>query len=70
MDVLQQAGKTIRQGHAQRCQQVVPVWLHVLTGPALGIALAACVLVVRGYDVGDEVVVTAGGLPGGKRENT
>lgn len=62
MDVLQQAGKTICQGHAQRCQQVVPVWLHVLTGPALGIALAACVLVVRGYDVGDEVVVTAGGL--------
>lgn len=65
MDVLQQAGKTICQGHAQRCQQVVPVRLHVLTGPALGIALAACVLVVRGYDVGDEVVVTAGGLAGG-----
>lgn len=64
MDVLQQAGKTIRQRDAERCQQVVPVWLHVFTGPALGIALAARVLVVGGDDVGDEVVVTTGGLEG------
>lgn len=64
MDVLQQAGKTIRQGDAERRQQVVPVWLHVLAGPALGVALAARVLVVRGHDVGDEVVVATGGLRG------
>lgn len=64
MDVLQQAGKTICQRDAERCQQVVPVWLHVFTGPALGIALAARVLVVGGDDVGDEVVVTTGGLGG------
>lgn len=62
MDVLQQAGKTICQGDAERRQQVVPVWLHVLAGPALGIALAARVLVVGGHDVGDEVVVSTGGL--------
>lgn len=67
MDVLQQAGKTICQRDAERCQQVVPVWLHVFTGPALGIALAARVLVVGGDDVGDEVVVTTGGLGGGNR---
>lgn len=67
MDVLQQAGKTICQGDAERCQQVVPVWLHVLTGPALGVALAARVLVVRGHNVGDEVVVATGGLRGETR---
>lgn len=58
MDVLQQAGETIRQRDAERRQQVVPVGLHVFAGPALGIALAARVLVVGGDDVGDEVVVT------------
>lgn len=62
MDVLQQAGKAIGQGDAERRQQVVPVWLHVLAGPALGVALAARVLVVGGHNVGDEVVVAAGGL--------
>lgn len=67
MDVLQQAGKAICQRDAERCQQVVPVWLHVFTGPALGIALTARVLVVWGDDVGDEVVVTTGGLGGGHR---
>lgn len=67
MDVLQQAGKTICQRDAEWCKQVVPIWLHVLAGPALGIALAARVLVVWGYDVGDEVVVTTGGLRGWKQ---
>lgn len=64
MDVFQQAGETVGQGDAERPQQVVPVWLHVLTGPALGVALAARVLVARSHDVRDEVVVTAGGLEG------
>lgn len=68
MDVLQQAGKTICQRDAERCQQVVPVWLHVFTGPALGITLAARVLVVWGDDVGDEVVVTTGGLGRGETD--
>lgn len=67
MDVLQQAGKAICQRDAERCQQVVPVRLHVFAGPALGIALAARVLVVWGDDVGDEVVITTGGLGGGNR---
>lgn len=58
MDVLQQAGEAICQGDAEWCQQVVPVGLHVLTGPALGVTLAAGVLVVRRHNVGDEVVVT------------
>lgn len=62
MDVLQQAGEAICQGDAEWCQQVVPVGLHVLTGPALGVTLAARVLVVRRHNVGDEVVVTAGRL--------
>lgn len=62
MDVLQQAAEAVGQGDAQRPQQVVPVGLHVLAGPALGVALAAGVLVVRSHYVGDEVVVTAGGL--------
>lgn len=62
VDVLQQAAEAVGQGDAERPQQVVPVGLHVLTGPALGVALAARVLVVRSHYVGDEVVVTAGGL--------
>lgn len=62
VDVLQQAGEAVRQGDAQRPQQVVPAGLHVLAGPALGVALAAHVLMVRSHDVGDEVVVTTGGL--------
>lgn len=65
MDVLQQAGEAVREGHAQRPQQVVPAGLHVLAGPALGVALAAHVLVVGRHDVGDEVVVTAGRLQKG-----
>lgn len=64
MDVLQQAGEAVREGDAERRQQVVPVGLHVLAGPALGVALAARVLVVGGDDVGDEVVVPTGGLKG------
>lgn len=65
VDVLQQAGEAVREGDAERRQQVVPVGLHVLAGPALGVALAARVLVVGGDDVGDEVVVPTGGLKGG-----
>lgn len=65
VDVLQQASEAVREGHAQRPQQVVPTGLHVLAGPALGVALAAHVLVVGRHDVGDEVVVTAGRLQKG-----
>lgn len=65
MDVLQQAGEAICQGDAEWCQQVVPVGLHVLAGPALGVTLAARVVVVRRHNVGDEVVVTAGCLEEG-----
>lgn len=66
MDVLQQAGEAVRQGDAERPQQVVPAGLHVLTGPALGVTLTAHVLVVRSHYVGDEVVVTTGCLEGEK----
>ncbi len=66
MDVLQQAGEAVGQGDAERPQQVVPAGLHVLTGPALGVALTAHVLMVRSDDVGDEVVVTTGCLEGGR----
>lgn len=62
MDVLQQAGEAVGQGDAQRPQQVIPAGLHVLAGPALGITLAAHVLIVWRHYVGDEVVVTTGCL--------
>lgn len=64
MDVLQQAGKTVSQGDTQGSQQVVPAGLHVLAGSALGVTLAAHVLVVRSHNVGDEVVITTGCLKG------
>lgn len=78
MDVLQQAGEAVGQGDAERPKQVVPVGLHVLAGPALGVALTAHILMVRSHYVGDEVVVTTGSLEGereslfvkGKRYNT
>lgn len=62
MDVLEQAGEAVCKWDTQRTQQIVPVGLHVLTGSALGVALAARVLMVRSDDVGDEVVVTTGSL--------
>lgn len=62
MDVLQQAGEAVGQGIAQWAQQVIPVGLHVLACPPLGIAFTAHILVVRGDYVGDEVVVTTGCL--------
>lgn len=68
VDVLQQAGEAVGQGDAERPQQVVPAGLHVLTGPALCVALTAHVLMVRSYYVGDEVVVTAGRLEGEREE--
>lgn len=69
MDVLQHAGEAVGQRDAQRSQQVVPAGLHVLTGPALGVTLAAHVLVVRSHYVGDEVVATTGCLEGDKRNS-
>lgn len=68
MDVLQQTGEPVSQGDAERSQQVVPVGLHVLTGPALGIAFTAHILVVRSHYVGDEVVVAAGSLQGERED--
>lgn len=62
VDVLEQAGEAVGQGDAQRPQQVVPAGLHVLTGPALGVTLAAHVLMVRSHYVGDEIVVSTGRL--------
>lgn len=62
MNVLEQACETVCKWDTQRPQQIVPVGLHVLTGSALGVALAAHVLMVRSHDVGDEVVVTTGSL--------
>lgn len=62
MDVLQQAGHAVGQRDAQRAQQVVPAGLHVFTGPALGVALTAHVLVIRSHYVGNEVVVATGCL--------
>lgn len=64
VNVLQQAGEAVVERDAQRPQQVVPAGLHVLTGPALSIALTARILMVRSHYVGDEVVVTTGGLRG------
>lgn len=68
MNVLEQAGEAVRKGDTQRPQQIVPVGLHVLAGSALGVALAAHVLVVRSHDVGDEVVVTTGSLQEGNHK--
>lgn len=65
MDVLEQAGEAVRKWDTQRPEQIVPAGLHVLTGSALGVALTAHVLMVRSHDVGDEVVVTTGGLEEG-----
>lgn len=62
MDVLEQAAEAVGKWDAQWPQQIVPVGLHVLTGSALGVALAPHVLMVRSHDVGDEVVVTTGSL--------
>ena len=62
VDVLQEAAEAVGEGDTQRAQQVVPAGLHVLAGPALGVALTAHVLMVGGQDVGDEVVVPTGGL--------
>lgn len=62
MDVLEQAGEAVCKWDTQRPQQIVPVGLHVLTGSALGVALAAHILMVRSHDVGDEVVATTGSL--------
>lgn len=67
MYVLQQAGESVGQGVTQWAQQVVPVGLHVLAGPALGVALTAHVLIVWSHYVGDEVVVTTGCLEREKR---
>lgn len=64
MDVLQKAGEAVCQRDAQRPQQVVPAGLHVLTGPALCVALTAHILMVRSHNVGDEVVITTGSLEG------
>lgn len=64
VDVLQQAGEAVRQGDAERPQQVVPAGLHVFTGPALSITLTAHILMVRSHYVGDEVVVPTGCLEG------
>lgn len=68
VDVLQQTGEAVSQGDAERPQQVVPVGLHVLTGPALGIAFTAHILVVGSHYVGDEVVVATGSLQGEKED--
>ena len=67
MDVLQEAAEAVGEGDAQGAQQVVPAGLHVLAGPALGVALTAHVLMVGGQHIGDEVVVPTGGLEGGGR---
>lgn len=64
MDVLQQAGEAISQGDTQGSQQVVPAGLHVLAGPALGVTLAAHVLMVWSHNIRDEVVITTGCLKG------
>lgn len=68
VDVFEQAGEAVSQGDAERPQQVVPVRLHVLTGPALGVTLTAHVLVVGSHDVWDEVVVTTGSLEGQRKK--
>lgn len=64
MDVLEQAGEAVCKWDTQRPQQIVPVWLHVLAGSALGVTLTARILVVGCHDVRDEVVVTTGSLEG------
>lgn len=62
MDVLQQAGESVHQRHAQRSEQVVPAGLHVLGRPPLGHILTADVLVVGRHHVWDEVIIPTGGL--------